>query len=184
MRNYLIAVLMVLLLVSFNACGDEDSPCGPCSKQLTQLTELTAQSKGGQNQILSSLTLEIVYNGTAIKLPDLLLTHGMQGDMVLIDASQAGVGDFFANLANGTDEVLDFRFHSPNGYSFTRKNESDWIAGGVTGNLQPDLDGTNITKMLLYLDRVYINSPGEDVNGDGQWTSWDFLVRLEIWGTL
>ena len=93
-----------------------------------------------------------------------------------------GATAFFEKMTNGIDEVVLAKFQRPSGFSQDFGYESEMIAGGATGDLHPDLNGTSISFAVIHLDKVVIDSPGEDPNNDGIWTSWDITVRLEIMG--
>jgi hypothetical protein len=181
MRNYIIPISLVLLIVTLNACSD-DSPYRPQPRSAIQLAEMTFRNKGGTRLIFDSKKLSIYYSGDVVKLPEIGLTGGSEGYAVVMDTSAVGVAGFFEKMTNGIDEMLFAKFIQPNGFGQDFGYESYWIDGGTTGDLRPDLQGASISKAVIHLDKVIIDSPGDDPNGDGIWTSYDITVRLEIRG--
>jgi hypothetical protein len=174
----------VLLILTLNACSDDNCPYGPPPVKAIQLAEMTFRSEGGSAIVFSSMALSIYYSGDVFKLPDIGLRDGSDGYTVVMDTSVVGATGFFEKMTNGVDELLLAKFIQPNGFSQDFGQESQLIDGGTTGDLRPDLQGTTISKAVVHFDTVIIDSPGDDPNGDGNWTSVDIVVRLEIMGFL
>ena len=58
--------------------------------------------------------------------------------------------------------------------------ESAWFGDAGTNGI--DLEGFEITAFSLHVDAFEWESPGSDVNNDGDWTDYDFTVTLRILG--
>lgn len=180
MRNVAGVVLLVLLIGSLSACSDDSCPYGPPPPEPIQLAEITFTAWGGTASVLTSTRLSFYYDGDSFAFQEIGLTDDCIGYSVALDTSDTGLSELFAKLTNGVDERMGARF----GGMQVSNIESNLIAGGSTGDLRPDLNGTSITQAVVHIDRVILDSPGRDPNSNGIWTDYDFKVRLELIGFL
>lgn len=183
MREHLVLILILLLVAPLSGCS-EDCPVCVRSKTEVQLAEMDLRVRGGSARVFDSMTLSVFYSGQTIELPDVALTDGNDGYSVECDETSTGVSAFIEKVTNGADEMVLARFYTPGGFSADAGMESELIGGGTTGDLTPDLEGTRVTRILIHLVDVSIDSPGRDPNDDGIWTSYDNIVKVEFRGYL
>ena len=58
------------------------------------------------------------------------------------------------------------------------------MRGGVTGELLPDLSGTEVIRVKYHFNAFFLDHPGEDPNNGGIWTDYIISVTIEFWGYL
>lgn len=119
-----------------------------------------------------------VYTDMAVDLGDVLnfyqdtdpylhwtISESDVGQTIYRDATDQQFAAFVAHLTNGIDN--DFVLRYPGTGS---PNLESGIFGGVVGGNGIDLRGFQIEKVGLRVDSLSLVSPGEDPNGDGEWT--------------
>ena len=92
-----------------------------------------------------------------------------------------------ANLVNGqADRIGYIADDSPipigADYGYTQNYEDYMLAGSLYLTNGIDLQGTVIDGFSLVISDLYLDSPGSDLNGDGNWTDLRFSVTLYIEG--
>jgi len=92
-----------------------------------------------------------------------------------------------ANLVNGqADRIGYIADDSPipigADYGYTQNYEDYMLAGSPFLTNGIDLQGTVIDRFALRINDLNLDSPGSDLNGDGNWTDLRFSVTLSIEG--
>lgn len=175
-------------LLVLGAVGCSDDECPTCPEVPVQaLAQIDFDRRGGSSVVTDSAGVVIDVGTISVDaqaIVDLWFTAADSGRTIRIDASNnpefAGAIEI---LTNGGDDRMQLHlFLDPPVGSGTWGYESDWIDGGTTGDLHPDLAGTEISHVLLHLLDVEFESPGMDPNQDGVWTDYDIDMRLVIMG--
>ena len=92
-----------------------------------------------------------------------------------------------ANLVNGQPDRIGYIMDDdpiPVGadYHYTQQYEDYMLAGSLFLTNGIDLQGTVIDGFSLRINDLVLDSPGSDLNGDGNWTDLRFSVTLSIEG--
>ncbi len=90
-----------------------------------------------------------------------------------------------ANLVNGQPDRIGYTwsyYPIPPGFPGTQQYEAYMLAGSPFLTNGIDLQGTVIDRFALRIDDLYLDIPGRDPNGDGNWTDLRFSVTLFIEG--
>ena len=105
----------------------------------------------------------------------------------LTAAEDADFTQLAANLVNGQADRIGYIMDDdpiPVGadYHYTQNYEDYMLAGSLYLTNGIDLQGTVIDRFSLVINDLYLDSPGSDPNGDGNWTDLRFSVTLYIEG--
>ena len=106
---------------------------------------------------------------------------GSPDQLVVIDSGSL-LSDVTAILTNGVDDVFAHNLNSfLAGGTSAGRPESLFFAGSPSAQNGIDFAGSSIEKIELHvLNRMA--SPGSNPNGDGNWTDYNFDVRLDVVG--
>ena len=164
MRTVLI-VLACIIAVGFTAgCSDDDCPsCPPPEVEEQPLAQFVrAERYENQAGAFFSVRIKILYSATNDTLAYLLVDGSDSGTTFTFDASDPGFAGFAAMATNGVDDQLSVSamLDPAGGGSGSFGGESNFLQGGLTGDLTPDLAGTQVTSILLHLDRLTILRQG------------------------
>ena len=139
------------------------------------------QGGGGANSIFDSFEFELeLHRGggddpTAPIFDDLVLTEDDVGrTFVATSANYPAFNEVVARLTDGVEDVFQMMFWHPNG-AFGDGGWEPTIFEDVSLN-GIDLGGYDIVAIMMTVDVLSFESPGEDPNGDGMWT--DFTTDL------
>jgi hypothetical protein len=175
MRAFLAVVALFSALVLVSGCCD-DNPVVPVLA-LQPLAQLDAGTGGGTS--MGSDTLWVFFvSSDDDTLFDLLVTQDDDGTVKSITPDiYPGLIDAAATLTNGVDDGWTFwvRVHPAGGGAGTGMPESVWIEGGLTGGYEPDLEGAEVTSVILHLDYVFVDN--QEI-----WTDFGVDARIVIMG--
>ena len=164
MRIVLIVLTCVIACGFAISCSDDDClTCPPPQVQEQPLAQF-ARTEGYENQAgnFFSVRIKIFYTATSDTLADLLVSEADVGSTFTFTATDPRFADFVAMTTNGVDDRLSVSamLDPAGGGSGSSGNESNYYQGGLTGDMDPDLAGAEITSILLHLDRLVIFRQG------------------------
>lgn len=133
---------------------------------------------------VDSMELELDYSigGSGDRLGTLLITADDEGSTTVFDAASSPTfAAFAARLTNGVDERFWYILTWEGGGGGSSILESTWIQDRLAVGTQPDLADTVITRVVARVERLVLDTPGMDLNGDGVWTDVDLLVVFSFY---
>jgi len=100
-----------------------------------------------------------------------------------ITRADPGFDAFVDLLTNGDNDMVWLLFGvQPQIWTATGGPESLMFFGDPDGTAHIDLQGYEIDQIDFVLDRFILTSPGEDPNGDGNWTDHDVQISMVVSG--
>ena len=183
MRNFW-SYASIIVLACLAGCADDDSPAAPDASQPLAYFQVAAGVASRVVSDTAGLSLFVGPDGADFALFEVTLTGDDAGTtMSLGPEDSADFAEAVALLTNGVDdEVALWRILSDGSAAITGSLESIEFSGGALEGQEPDLAGAEITGISLELDTVSIQSPGDDPNGDGLWTSAFIEGRIVVMG--
>ena len=178
MKALLVLIVCAAALGLLYGCGEDDcNPSGVCLVSEQPLAEFTHGVDASTESGYDSVRIVIIcYSAYPDTLVDMYIDESDEGSTVTIDAgSNPDFNNAAATLTNGINDLIYvLAIYKPSG-TFTGISESDLLKGGLTGEYLPDLAGTELTKVLVHLDNIYIYDGG---------TTWyyDIDFRVVIFG--
>lgn len=179
-----LALRTVLGVLVLSACsGDSGAPLAV--EPPRELANIVLQQSGGSASRAGMLTIEAwvgvsLTDRHALFLRD--LTSADKGVEIRIDAtSPEAFGPGIEILTNGTDDMVGILSIGTSGGSGHRNSESRMLTkrAPLPG---PDLAGATISHIIVRVIRSTVLVPGRDLNGDGDWVDFDFVLELQIFG--
>lgn len=167
MKQLLLILACFTVLVFLNSCGeDECSPCAPVPEQ--PLAVHSVDSGIGSSGGFDSVRVLCYYSAFTDTLFDVYVDESDEGYTITINASNnPDFDEAVARLTNGVDDDLYFYLLFPNGGGGGgSSHESDYLDGGLTGEYDVDLEGAEVTKILLHMDYVSIDNQGSSTSCD------------------
>lgn len=136
------------------------------------LGEITFSDFSGSSQIISEIGARFEFQGTGVSVFNLTgLTGASQGVIFSSTAAtDSGFNAFAGLLTNGIDDILLIGVTSGFGTSYSGGFESGLFFGNPNLANGIDFEGSIIDSFYLRFDTLKIETPGLDLNGDGNWT--------------
>lgn len=181
------SIISLVCLACLAGCGDDDSPAGPDAPDAAEPLAYFDVAAGVGGRVVAdaaTLALYVGPDGADFAIFEATLTADDMGTtMSLGPDDSAGFDEAVALLTNGVnDEVALWRTVVGGSTAITGSFEADAFSGGALDGQGPDFAGAEITGISLELDSVSIQSPGDDPNGDGLWTSAFIEGRIVVMG--
>ncbi len=176
----------IFVLACLAGCSDDDSPVTPDAPQPLAYYDVAAGVASRVVSDTAGLSLFVGPDGGDFALFEVTLTGEDAGTTISLGPDDsAGFAEAVALLTNGVDDqVALWRTLSDGSAAITGSLESIEFSGGALEGQEPDFAGAEITGISLELVSVTIQSPGDDPNGDGLWTSADIEGRIIVMGRL
>jgi len=157
MRIYLIMLVCFIACGLVIGCSDDDSTCPQSPEQpLAQF----ARIEGYENcqGTYYSFRISILYPATSDTLVNLLVDETDSGTTLTITAADPHFSDFVSMLTNGVNDQLRTatELHPGGCTSGSQGSESTLLLGGLKRDFLVDLEGTQVTKILVHLDELFI----------------------------
>ncbi|MDJ0974746.1 MAG: hypothetical protein QNJ98_09835 [Planctomycetota bacterium] len=105
------------------------------------------------------------------------------GHVLTASPTHPAYDDLVATLTDGEAGQVGLRIR-PGGMGGAGyvANEDHFFGTGDVGTLMPDAAGYAITRIEIEINQLTLVSPGNDPNGDGQWTDYTYDVTVRVFG--
>jgi len=180
-----LTTLVLGLVLLLSACGDDDDPTGP-STPVQPIAQIDLDAAGGGAVRAATMFGRFRVGGSADgpAIFDRSFIPSEQDSILRIDATTNSEFEAAVELlTNGTNDTASWIREFPGGGgSSNTTSEASFIQGGLSGEYEVDMTGARIEYALLHIDRMRLDIPGDDPNGDGNWTNYEFRLRLVFFG--
>jgi len=172
--------------VDFTTGTSVDDDAESVTLDVQTITSFGSGSMGLFSELRFMLRLtdatEFSDSGTPYPLfDDRAIRDGDDGDtIVATDATDPHFAGFAALATDGIDQLVTLSLATGLGSGGSTQHESSFFTGRPGPG--PDLAGYTIERVEFVIDSVRIVSPGEDPNGDGNWTEADLSGRVRVIG--
>jgi hypothetical protein len=158
MRTILFLLTCVVACSFATGCSDDDClSCPPPQSQEQPLAQfIRVEGYDNDQGSYFNVRIKILYSATSDTLANLVVDQSDQGSTFTLSPADRRFAGVAAMLTNGEDDRLSVSaMLDPGGAgSGATGNESNFLQGGFTGDMTPDLAGAEVTKILLHLDRL------------------------------
>ena len=184
---------LIVLLAAFciiGGCSDDECPsCPEPPVDDYPIAQFSFEFSGGAAEQVESFRCALRYdtNTSTDSIATVILRDGDTGICRTFDAENSpNFSAFSEMMTNGSDDMIQligWRLPSELISGFGGA-ESSVFMGGLTGDMNPDLAGAQITGVMMTIQAVAIDIPGYDPNGDGNWTDWEFNINYMVFGVI
>ncbi len=180
MKSVITALLCLIALGLLYGCSEDCDPCSVAPTPVQPLAQIIRESAWGWPGSLDTLRLVLVYIAEQDTLYDILVTESDEGTTFTVDGSNnPDFAEAVARLTNGVDEQMGiYTSFYPGGGGETGmfSPESNFLDGGLTNDMYPDLAGAEITEVLIHIDYISIDVVA------GPYTNYDCDIRVVFMG--
>jgi WD40 repeat protein/photosystem II stability/assembly factor-like uncharacterized protein len=171
------SVLLVAYLLA--ACEPSAERPSPTVNLPSAIGSAPLEFGGGGSTIHTKAAILVQIGSSPVF--DLALVPADAGRILSLDSGPV-FDAAVASLTDGQDSPMNLRSGVPNGVFGNSHNasESAFFGGSLRGRV--DFAGFDIRSLELRIDEVTLDTPGEDPNGDGQWTDYWVRATLTVYG--
>ncbi len=185
MKRYVMAIVLLAAFCILSGCGNDECPTCP----EPPIAQFSFVFSGGTAEQIESLRCALGYetHTYADTIATVILQDGDMGIRRTFDAENSpNFVAFSEMMTNGIDDTMRLTaWRLPGGLPMSvGSSESVLFMGGLTGDMNPDLAGAQITKVMMTIRMVIISVPGHDPNGNGNWTDYNITIDYFVFGVI
>ena len=190
MKRYVMAIVLLAAFCILSGCGNDECPTCPEPPAADYpIAQFSFVFSGGTAEQIESLRCALGYETYtyADTIATVILQNGDMGIRRTFDAENSpNFVAFSEMMTNGIDDTMRLTaWRLPGGLPMSvGSSESVLFMGGLTGDMNPDLAGAQITKVMMTIRMVIISVPGHDPNGNGNWTDYDITIDYFVFGVI
>jgi hypothetical protein len=190
MKRYVMVIVLLAGFCILGGCGnDECTTCPELPVADYPIARFSFAYSGGTAEQTESIRCALGYETSMFPdtIATVILRDGDVGIRRTFDAENSpnfvAFSDTMINGINDRMRLTVWRY--PGGLTMSLGNfESALFMGGLTGDMNPDLAGAQITRVMMTIRTVTISVPGDDPNSDGNWTDYDFTIEYFVFGVI